>query len=71
MMKSKFKRPPGFSGQREDPEEQYRAGYQHGAKAILEAIKDGKSPSDLKVWVEVAVQTWRHDEQAEPNPPNI
>ena len=67
---SEFKRPPGLDGARDDPEEQYRAGYQHGAKAALDALNSTKSKDELKGWVEVTLQKWRHDKAADPNPPS-
>lgn len=67
---SEFERPSGFGGgYRDDPEQQYRAGYQHGAKAILDALRAGNGQSDLEIWVDVELGKWRHDRKAGPNPP--
>lgn len=68
-MPSEFKRPPSKETYREDPEEQFRAGYQHGAYAALIAIGSGLEMDKLKHWIEVDLQRWRHDRQAEPVPP--
>lgn len=68
---SKFKRPVGFgNGHRDDPEEQYRAGYQHGAQRVREMIEAG--PVDraaLVRWIEHDLQRWRHDHESDPTPP--
>lgn len=66
-MISEFKRP--FGTGRDDPEEQFRAGYQLGALALLDAIKAGRSQTDLHTWIEVDLQKWRHDRNADPTPP--
>lgn len=69
---SEFIRPKGFgNGHRDDPEEQYRAGYQHGAQRVREMVEAG--PLDRKAlarWIETDLQTWRHDRNADPKPPN-
>ncbi|MFW8636226.1 hypothetical protein [Cribrihabitans pelagius] len=73
MPHSKFKRPPGFEGVQTDPEESYRAGYQHGARALLRFLEAGR-PGDLdraKSWIESELTGWRHDTQAEPVPPPL
>ncbi len=68
---SKYKRPAGME-HRNDPEEQYRAGYQHGAQAVREFIKNGKLDLEkLAKWIEVDLQKWRHDKEADPAPPPI
>jgi hypothetical protein len=54
---------------RDDPEEKYRAGYQHGANAALIAFGSGLGLEKLKHWIEVDLQRWRHDRHAEPAPP--
>ena len=66
---SEFKRPPGVS---EEPEFCYRSGYQHGAQAILEALR-GKTADEerLRAWVAIDLQAWRHDRDAVSNPPAI
>ena len=71
-MMNDFKRPAGFgNGHRDDPEEQYRAGYQHGARAVLDALRSGNVPSDLEMWVDVKLANWRHNREADPNPPKL
>lgn len=66
---SKFKRPSGME-LRNDAEEQYRAGFQHGAQAVRKLIEEGSfDQKKLVRWIEVELQKWRHDEMAEPNPP--
>ncbi len=66
---SKFKRPFGMES-RTDAEEQYRAGFQHGAQAVRKLIEEGKlDQKRLVKWIEIDLQKWRHDEKAEPVPP--
>lgn len=66
---SKFKRPAGME-HRNDAEEQYRAGFQHGAQAVRKLVEEGEiDKKRLVSWIEVGLQKWRHDEKAEPNPP--
>lgn len=71
-MTTEFKRPLGAEN-RNDPEELYRAGYQHGAVAALRAVKAlrGKHASDdaFTGWTDVQLQMWRHDRDAAPQPP--
>lgn len=69
-MTSKFKRPPEMVD-RNDPEEQYRSGYQHGANAALIAMKSGASRQSIQNWIELDLQQWRHDDTAEPDPPKV
>ena len=58
---------------RNDPEDRYRAGYQHGAVEALLAVKAlrGGHPSDeaLTAWTDIQLQIWRHDPDAAPQPP--
>jgi hypothetical protein len=72
-MTSKFQRPLGIMGERNDPEEQYRAGYQHGAYAAVKAMMSTMPPSldSLLKWTETDIQRWRHDELADPSPPPL
>ena len=66
---SRFRRPIGMKN-RDDPEEQYRAGFQHGAQAVRDAIEQGKLDQEVLVrWIEIDLQKWRHDEKADPTPP--
>jgi hypothetical protein len=71
MAQSKFKRPPGFEGIQSDPEESYRAGYQHGVRVMLRHLEasEGKDLDRLKEWIDADLTAWRHDTQAEPIPP--
>lgn len=73
MSGSRFKRPPGIDGLKDDPEEQYRAGFQHGADALLELVKrEGIDAIDeLRLWVERDLGIWRHDETSKPAPPEF
>lgn len=69
---SKFKRPSGFdNGHRDDPEEQYRAGFQHGAAALLKAMQSENPPTwaTIEKWIGTDLQRWRHDQQESPEPP--
>jgi hypothetical protein len=65
-----FKRPVGAP---DDPEQAYRAGYQHGAVAALEAVAKirGAHVSDAQFleWTGSLLQIWRHDRKASPTPP--
>ena len=72
IMTSKYRRPAGMVD-RNDPEEQYRAGYQHGAYAVLKALLSTTRPSldSLTKWTEADLQRWRHDELADPTPPPV
>jgi hypothetical protein len=55
---------------RNDPKEQYRAGFQHGAQAVRALFDEGKlNKRDLEKWIEIDLQRWRYDETAEPFPP--
>lgn len=68
---SEYKRPAGASG---DPEACYRAGYQHGAYAILRRIEKKLLAADRKQlldWIEIDLQRWRHDRHSEPQPPAV
>ncbi|MFW8592702.1 hypothetical protein [Cribrihabitans neustonicus] len=71
MPHSKFKRPPGFEGIQTDPEESYRAGYQHGARTLLRFLEASPDPDydGARAWIETDLGGWRHDTQAEPVPP--
>lgn len=71
MAQSKFKRPPGFEGNQTDPEESYRAGYQHGARVFLRYLESNATPdmARLKTWLDGELTQWRHDTEAEPTPP--
>lgn len=71
MPHSKFKRPPGFDGVQTDPEESYRAGYQHGARALLRFLQTGPAPDfdAARSWIDGGLGSWRHDTEAEPVPP--
>lgn len=72
-MSRKYQRPPGVIGERNDPEEQYRAGYQHGVNAVVNALLSNNPPklTSLKSWAEVDLQKWRHDVLADPSPPPV
>ena len=66
---TRLNRPIGMDN-RNDPEEQYRAGFQHGAQAVRALFDEGKlNKRDLEKWVEIDLQRWRYDETAEPFPP--
>jgi hypothetical protein len=68
---SEFKRPPAV---KEDPEHCYRSGYQHGAQACFEALQKRLTPTDkdwLRTWIEIDLQRWWHDREANPRPPAI
>jgi len=68
---TRLRRPTGMDN-RNDPEEQYRAGFQHGAQAVRALFDEGKlNKRDLEKWVEIDLQRWRHDETAEPFPPPL
>ncbi|WP_278924287.1 hypothetical protein [Pseudophaeobacter profundi] len=71
MPHSKFKRPAGFEGIQSDPEESYRAGYQHGVRVMLRHLEAKPTPDmeRLTEWVNSELTAWRHDTQAEPTPP--
>lgn len=73
MAQSSFKRPPGFEGTQTDPEESYRAGYQHGTRVMLRFLEANKSPDleRLKAWIDTELTEWRHDTEAEPLPPAL
>ena len=53
MPQSKFKRPAGFEGIQSDPEESYRAGYQHGVRVMLRHLESKPEPDmdHLRKWV--------------------
>jgi hypothetical protein len=72
MTQSKFKRPAGFEGNQKDPEESYRAGYQHGVRVLLHHIETHKTPDmeRLTKWLNTELTQWRHDTTAEPVPPS-
>ncbi|OIQ44924.1 MAG: hypothetical protein BM558_05800 [Roseobacter sp. MedPE-SW] len=72
MPQSKFKRPAGFEGTQSDPEESYRAGYQHGVRVMLRHLEAEKNLDleRLTKWVNGDLTSWRHDTQAEPIPPS-
>ncbi|MGR3758892.1 hypothetical protein ACUXV3_01990 [Roseobacteraceae bacterium NS-SX3] len=70
MTQSKFKRPPGFEGVQSDPEESYRAGYQHGTRVMLRFLESGGGDMQrLKDWINRDLTAWRHDTDADPTPP--
>lgn len=71
MPDSKFKRPAGFEGTQSDPEESYRAGYQHGVRVLLRHLETEKKldMERLSNWVNSDLTSWRHDVDAEPIPP--
>ena len=63
---SKFKRPIGMES-RNDAEEQYRAGYQHGAQTVRRLIEEGSLDANRLVhWIEIDLQKWRYDETSMP-----
>ena len=68
-----FNSPPGFEGVQTDPEESYRAGYQHGTREMLHFLEASKTPGleRVKAWINNDLATWRHDTQAEPFPPKL
>ncbi len=71
MAQSKYKRPLGFEGVQSDPEESYRAGYQHGTRVMLRFLEDSDTPDmdRLKDWIDKELTAWRHDYEAVPVPP--
>lgn len=71
MAQSKFKRPAGFEGTQSDPEESYRAGYQHGVRVMLRLLQTEKAPDmdRMAEWVNSELTQWRHDTDADPVPP--
>ncbi|NRB17420.1 MAG: hypothetical protein HRU33_07565 [Rhodobacteraceae bacterium] len=73
MADSEFKRPFGFEGVQTDPEESYRAGYQHGTREMLRFLetRNTQGLDRVKAWINSDLATWRHDTQAEPNPPKL
>ncbi|KZK82403.1 hypothetical protein PsAD46_03531 [Pseudovibrio sp. Ad46] len=73
MSESLFKRPPSFEELRPDPEEQYRAGYQHGAHAVQKLLLSQQKPTieELNNWINIELQKWRHDKSAEPYAPKF
>ena len=71
MPQSKFKRPAGFEGIQSDPEESYRAGYQHGVRVMLRHL-EGEKNLDLERLTKCVngdLTSWRNDTQDEPIPP--
>ncbi|MVO18455.1 hypothetical protein [Parasedimentitalea huanghaiensis] len=73
MAQSKFNRPLGFEGVQTDPEESYRAGYQHGTREMLRFLEASNTPGldRVKSWINNDLAAWRHDVQAEPIPPKL
>lgn len=73
MVQSRFKRPPGFEGNQTDPEESYRAGYQHGTRVLLRYLESSPNPDmeRLRKWVGSDLTGWRHDTEADPSPPSL
>lgn len=73
MTQSKFKRPRGFEGVQNDPEESYRAGYQHGAREVLHYLQTTQTTSmeQLENWINADLGKWRHDTTSEPIPPKL
>ncbi|WP_264213182.1 hypothetical protein [Leisingera thetidis] len=73
MPQSRFKRPPGFEGNQTDPEESYRAGYQHSGRVILRFLESSPEPDleRLRKWVDAELTGWRHDTEAQPTPPEL
>ena len=73
MAQSRFKRPFGFEGVQTDPEESYRAGYQHGTREMLKFLEDSDTPGleRVKDWINGDLANWRHDIDAEPIPPKL
>ena len=73
MPQSEFKRPFGFEGVQTDPEESYRAGYQHGTREMLRFLESNNTPGleRVKDWINTDLGNWRHDTQAEPIPPKL
>lgn len=71
MTQSNYKRPAGFEGTQNDPEESYRAGYQHGVRVLLRYLESNPKPDmeRLTQWVNGELTSWRHDIEAEPTPP--
>lgn len=71
MPQSKFNRPPGYEGNQTDPEESYRAGYQHGTRVMLRYLEGQEKPDmeRLKAWINGELTQWRHDTEAAPTPP--
>lgn len=71
MPHSKYKRPAGFEGIQSDPEESYRAGYQHGVRVLLRHLESEQKldMERLTKWVNSDLTAWRHDTEAEPTPP--
>jgi len=73
MVQSKFKRPVGFEGVQNDPEESYRAGFQHGAREVLHYLQtvEFADLDRVHTWVNNEILEWRHDTEAEPVPPSL
>ncbi|EBA16455.1 hypothetical protein RSK20926_22059 [Roseobacter sp. SK209-2-6] len=72
MSQSKYKRPPGFEGTQSDPEESYRAGYQHSVRVMMRYLEANKTPDmeRLKAWIDTDLTQWRHDIEADPVAPS-
>lgn len=71
MPQSSYRRPPGFEGTQTDPEESYRAGFQHGTRVLLRYLESTNSPdmARLQAWIDGELTRWRHDTKADPIPP--
>jgi hypothetical protein len=64
---TEYPSPPEVS---DDPHFCYRSGLQHGAWAVLEALRLGADLARLRSWAEVDLQQWVHD-QSKRKPPAI
>jgi hypothetical protein len=67
MTMPEYPSPPEVS---DDPHFCYRSGLQHGALAVLEALRHGVDPVRLRAWAEVDLKQWLHD-QSRGKPPKI
>ena len=67
MTITEYPSPPEVS---DDPHFCYRIGLQHGARAVLEALRHGVDPVRLRIWAEVDLEQWLQD-QSRGKPPKI
>lgn len=68
-MTQKYVGPP-FSDVHTDPQERYRAGFQHGAQKVREMIEAGTVDLEKLIkWIEIDLQKWRHSPEDHYNPP--
>ena len=68
MTMTEYPSPPEVG---DDPYFCYGIGLQHGARAVLEALRHGVDPVRLQSWAEVGLEQWIIQDQSRGKPPEI